>query len=141
MCGWIRERQRQRVSNELVRSHRPKSGALGRQLLVHTQPFAFRALEEDDESVKMSKTTSRRARAFPLALTGTRTGVDRFEKRQFLFTTNERLFPTTNFATRRKQSTSFFLFSTNERSRVTHHQSLITNIVARTGEIACATEG
>jgi hypothetical protein len=30
---------------------------------VHTQRFAFRALEEDDESVKMSNTTSRRASA------------------------------------------------------------------------------
>jgi hypothetical protein len=35
----------------------------GQQLPVHTQPFAFRAHEEDDESVKMSNTISRRTSA------------------------------------------------------------------------------
>jgi hypothetical protein len=40
----------------------------GQQLPVHTQPFAFRAHEEDDESVKMSNTTSRRTSALSPAL-------------------------------------------------------------------------
>ena len=51
------------------------------------------------------------------------------QNRQFLFNTNE---PLPNFATRTKQIpssqiTTLFLFDTNERSRITTHQSLITN--------------
>ncbi len=46
-----------------MRPHCLESDALGRQLPVHTQPFAFRAPEEDDESVKMSNTTHGRSSA------------------------------------------------------------------------------
>ena len=44
----------------------------GQQLPVHTQPFAFRAHEEDDESVKMSNTISRRTSAAIPALPAAR---------------------------------------------------------------------
>src|ERR1700721_1300206 len=113
-----------------------------REFQVHTQRFAFRALEEDDESVKMSNATRGRSSAHCA------------QNRQFRFNTNE---PLPNFATRTKQTTSLFpfaadkrvsrtsnlaihakqitssqittlfLFDTNERSRLTTHQSLITN--------------
>jgi hypothetical protein len=109
------------------------------RLTVHTQPFAFRAPEEDDESVKVSNTTRGRSSALSLALTTTRSCAGRHQNRQFLFDTNKSFSFTTNFSTYRKQSTSFFQFNTNERSRITDRRSLITNIVARTGKIACAT--
>src|SRR3984957_13315036 len=174
-----------------------------REFQVHTQRFAFRALEEDDESVKMSNATRGRSSAhcaaddaasivILLALSDCSEGtpapllptlpaaagispsfsvtsaflcvlcVKSFafrstacpQNRQFRFNTNE---PLPNFATRTKQTTSLFpfaadkrvsrtsnlaihtkqipssqitrlfLFDTNERSRITTHQSLITN--------------
>ena len=183
-----------------------------REFQVHTQRFAFRALEEDDESVKMSNATRGRSSAHcaaddaasivilpalsefseGLALSDCSEGtpapllptlpaaagispsfsvtsaflcvlcVKSFafrstacpQNRQFRFDTNE---PLPNFATRTKQTTSLFpfaadkrvsrtsnlaihakqitssqittlfLFDTNERSRITTHQSLITN--------------
>ena len=93
---------------------------------VHTQPFAFRPPEEDDESVKISNTTDGRSSALSPAFTTTRLRAASLQKRQFLFNTNERLSRNPNLATRTKQSTSFFLFNTNERSQVTTHQSLLT---------------
>jgi len=48
---------------------------------VHTQPFAFRQPEEDDESVKMSKITSGRSSALSPALRASRP----LQNRQFLF--------------------------------------------------------
>jgi hypothetical protein len=60
---------------------------------------------------------------------------------QFLFDTNKPFAFITTFSARRKQSTSFFLFDTNERLGITDQQSLIINIVTRTGKIACATKG
>ena len=47
-------------------------------------------------------------------------------KPQFLFDTNEPFFRTANFATNTKQSTSFFLFSTNEQLPIPNHYSPIT---------------
>ena len=183
---------------------------------VHTQPFAFRPFEEDDESVKISNTTSGRSSALSPGLPASRPCAsdhapstvtlpvlsDFYEgspapllhagpaaagispsfsvpsaflcvlcvksfafrsaacpqNRQFLFNTNE---PIPNFATRTKQTTSFFpfaaderlsrtpnlaihtkqitssqitsffLFSTNERSPITTHQSLINDFSLR----------
>jgi len=46
----------------------------------------------------------------------------RLRKHQFLFDTNERFSLSANFATPTKQSTSFFLFSTNERPPITTHR-------------------
>jgi hypothetical protein len=147
--------------------HRPSPG----RAPVHTQPFAFHAPQEHDESVKMSNPTRSRASALvavtgtvivspaPLLHAGRRISPALFRnvchpKRQFLFNTNE---PLTDFATRTKQTTSFFpsdatkrlsrasnsaihtkqitslqitslfLFNTNERSRITSHRSLITS--------------
>jgi len=118
----------------------------GQQLRVHTQPFAFRAPEEDDESVKISTMTPSRSSALrasdhapsivilrPALLfhAGRRISPAFFgtldpPKPQFLFDTNKPFAFTTNFSARRKQSTSFFLFDTNEPSQITNHQSLIT---------------
>jgi hypothetical protein len=47
-------------------------GACTEQSDVHTQPFAFRQSEEDDESVKMSNTTSGRSSALSPALPASR---------------------------------------------------------------------
>ena len=121
---------------------------------VHTQPFAFRPPEEDDESVKISNTTSGRSSAPSPALPASHP----LQNRQFLFNTNE---PLPNFATHTKQTTSFFLFDankchfrtsnlaihtkqialsqitslflfdTNERSPITTHQSPITDFSTR----------
>jgi hypothetical protein len=113
----------------------------GQRLREHTQPFAFRAPEEDDESVKMANTTRGRSSVLPLALTASRPSAGCFQERQFLFNTNKPFSFNTNFSTHTKQSTSFFLFDTNERSRIAYHRSPITNIVARTGKIACAAKG
>jgi len=97
--------------------------ALGRSH-VHTQPFAFRAPQADDESVKMSNNAGSRPSALFPALTAGRTGLVCLPKRQFLFNTNEPCSRGSNFATHTKQSTSFFLFSTNERSPIFRHQPL-----------------
>src|SRR5580692_1004978 len=174
-----------------------------REFQVHTQRFAFRALEGDDEAVKMSNATRGRCSAHcaaddaasivilpalsdcsqgtPAPLLPTlpaAAGISPSfsvtsaflcalcvksvafrstacpQNRQFLFNTNE---PLPNFVTRTKQTTShvpfvanrclshtsnlaihtkqitssqittLLLFDTNERSRITPHQSLITN--------------
>jgi hypothetical protein len=125
-----------------VREHQLKTSAVHQeQLRAHTQPFALRAPEEDDESVKVSNTTRGRSSARSLALTATRSCAGRLQNRQFLFDTNKSFSFTTNFSPYRKQSTSFFLINTNERFRITDRRPPITNIVARTGKIACATKG
>jgi hypothetical protein len=89
----------------------------------------------------MSNTTRDRSSAVSLALPVTRPGIGGLQYRQFLFDTNKPFSFITNFSTHTKQSTSFFLFDTNERLRIADHRSVSTNIVARTGKIACATEG
>jgi hypothetical protein len=93
---------------------------------VHTQRFAFRAPQVHDEFVKISNTALGRSSAFPPAVQTVRTRAACLQKRQFLFSTNEAFSRGSNFATATKQSTSFFLFSTNERSPIATHQSLIT---------------
>jgi hypothetical protein len=55
----------------------------GRRLPVHTQPFAFRAPEEDDESVKMSNTISRRTSAAIPALPATHPRLKRAQNNNF----------------------------------------------------------
>ena len=88
----------------------------GQQFRVHTQRFAFHAGEEDDESVKLSNIVRGRSGALSPALQAIRPGANCLQNRRFLF-------------------------DTNERSRITDHQSLIINNVARTGKIRSATEG
>jgi hypothetical protein len=107
---------------------------------IHTQRFAFCAPFEHDESVKMSNPTHGRSsaippvlpadaatsivslRSVPLFQAGRRTSpTARLRNHQFLFDTNEPLSTTSNFTTHTKQSTSFFLFGTNERSPISTH--------------------
>jgi hypothetical protein len=118
-------------------SHRLKTGARRQPALpVHTQPFAFHAPQEDDESVKMSNTIGGRPSGLSPTLTATRPRTARLQNRQFLFRTNEPFSRSANFATHTQQSTSFFLFNTNERPLITTHQSLFTNL----GEVCRSAE-
>ena len=125
----------------------------GRQLPVHTQPFAFRAPHEDDESVKISNTTGGRSSTLSPAPPPLRPGSSHPQNSQFLFDTNERFSLCPHLATQTTQSKAlrsfssmqmngflstpisqrkqnkalrFFLFNTNERSPISSHQSLIT---------------
>src|SRR5580658_10810395 len=113
---------------------------------VHTQPFAFRAPHEDDESVKISNTTASRSRTLSPAPPPLRPGSSHLQISQFLFDTNERFSLHPNLGTQATQikalrlfyaiqmhgflrapisqhkqnkALRFFLFDTNERS----HQS------------------
>ena len=103
----------------------------GRQPPVHTQPFAFRAPQEDHESVKISNIVDDPFSILLPALRATHPSAVRLQKRQFLFDTNKPFGSTTNFSTHTKQSTSFFLFDTNESSPVTTHRSQITTHESR----------
>jgi hypothetical protein len=102
---------------------------------VHTQPFAFRPPKEDDESVKISNTTSGRPGTLSPVLPANHSSAARLQNHQFLFDTNEPFLLTANFSTHRKQSTSIFLFDTNERSHIIAHQSRITDQVSLFAEI------
>jgi hypothetical protein len=104
-----------------------------RQLPVHTQRFAFCAPEEDDESVKMSNNSSGRPSALSPALTDTRPRTGRLQNRQFLFDTNKPFSFNTKFSACRKQSTSFFLFDTNDRSQITHSTATHDDFHVRSG--------
>jgi hypothetical protein len=77
--------------------------------------------------VKMSNDTSGRPSVLSPAFAATRLRAASLQNRQFLFDTNERLSRNPDFATRTKQSTSLFLFSTNEKSPISTDQSLITH--------------
>jgi hypothetical protein len=68
-----------------------------------------------DQFVKISSTLLGRSSVFLPALQAVCPRAARRQKRQFLFSTNEALSRSLNFATAIKQSTSFFLFSANER--------------------------
>jgi hypothetical protein len=101
----------------------------GQQLCVHTLPFAFRAPEEDDESVKMSNITSRRASAFSPALLAPRTQSNRPQNTNFYsiqtngFISPRILQPTENTALP-------FFYSIQMKSYqalITNHQSPLTN--------------
>ena len=120
---------------------------------VHTQPFAFHAPQEDDESVKLSNIAHERSRALLPALIVARSaaaGIFRcfsvpsaflrvlcvksfdllcplhLQKPQLLIDTNEPLFRIPEFALPTKQITSKFLFDTNEIHPVTHYRLEIT---------------
>src|ERR1700723_3002977 len=62
----------------------------GRQLPVHTQPFAFRAPQEDDESVKMTTKAPGRSSTPHSAVPVATPGAAKHQDRQFLFSTSER---------------------------------------------------
>jgi hypothetical protein len=76
--------------------------------------------------VKMSSTTCRRASTLLPNLQASRPSTARLENQQFLFDTNETSPPIINFVIHTKQSTSFFLFNTNERLQITSHRPLFT---------------
>jgi hypothetical protein len=111
-----------------------------RELPVHTQRFAFRAPQEDDESVKISHTTNRRSSAVAAALWAVRPPAKTPPKHQFLFSTNEGFSPATDFVTSRKHSTSLFLFSANERSRITHAAAIYEGFHVRPGHDSMAAQ-
>jgi hypothetical protein len=89
---------------------------------VHTQRFAFRAPEEDDESVKMSNIASRRSSAVTRALLAAHPRLKRAQDTNFYsiqmndFIQLQILQPTENTALH-------FFYSVQMRS----HQTLITN--------------
>jgi hypothetical protein len=94
----------------------------GQQLRVHAQRFAFRAPQEDDESVKMSNTTSRRASAIIPAHLAAHLWLKRAQNSNFYS------IQTSGFLHRRiLQSTEnkalHFFYSTQMKS----HHSLLTN--------------
>src|ERR1700723_631571 len=80
----------------------------GRQLPVHTQPFAFRAPQEDDESVKMTTKAPGRSSTPHSAVPVATPGAAKHQDRQFLFSTSKPFPPNTNISTCRKKSTSLF---------------------------------
>ena len=77
--------------------------------------------------MKMSSTTRRRASTLLPNLQASRPSTARLENHQFLFDTNEPSPPIINFVIHTKQSTSFFLFNTNERLQITSHRPLFTS--------------
>lgn len=76
--------------------------------------------------MKMSSTTCRRASTLLPNLQASRPSTARLENQQFLFDTNETSPPIINFVIHTKQSTSFFLFNTNERLQITSHPPVFT---------------
>ena len=101
----------------------------GQQLPAHTQRFAFRALEEDDESVKMSNTTSRRASAVIPALLAARHQPKRAQNNNFYSIQINPFLPTPNFQLTENKALPFF-YSIQMKS----HQTLITNHQSRLTE-------
>ena len=98
----------------------------GLQFPVHTQRFAFRAYEEDDESVKMSNTTSRRASAVTPALPAARPQRKRAQNNNFYSIQINPFLPTSNFQLTENKALPFF-YSIQMKS----HQSLLTNHQSR----------
>jgi hypothetical protein len=99
----------------------------GQQLPVHTQRFAFRAYEEDDESVKMSNITRRRSSALSLALTATRPRLKRAQN-NFYSTQISPFLPTPNFQLTENKALPFFysLQMKSHQALLANHRSLLT---------------
>jgi hypothetical protein len=89
---------------------------------LHTQRFAFRAPQEDDESVKMSNITSRRASAATQALQAKHPRLKRAQSTNFYSIQISPFLPTTNFQRTENKALPFF-YSIQMKS----HQALITN--------------
>ena len=92
----------------------------GQQLPVHTQPFAFRAPQEDDESVKISNTTRSRSSAPSPALTADDATSIVSRRPAPLLQPGRRTSPTSRLQNHQ------FLFDTNERPQIANHESLLT---------------
>ena len=93
----------------------------GQQLDVHTQPFAFRAPEEDDESVKMSNITNHRASAATPALPAARPQLIRVQYSNFYSIQMNAFFSTPNSQLTENKALPFF-YSVQMNS----HHSLLT---------------
>ena len=93
----------------------------GQQLDVHTQPFAFRAPEEDDESVKMSNITNHRASAATPALPAARPQLIRAQYSNFYSIQMNAFFSTSNSQLTENKALPFF-YSVQMNS----HHSLLT---------------
>jgi hypothetical protein len=89
----------------------------------------------------MSDTTHGRSSALALAARASRSSTGRLPKRQSLFATTKPFPFTADFSIHPKRSTAFFPFDTNEPAGITPDLSAISDIVARSGKIACATKG
>src|ERR1700722_9129489 len=100
----------------------------GQQPSAHTQRFAFRAHEEDDESVKMSNTTSRHTSALSPVLTATRPRLKRAQNNFYSIQISPFL-PTPIFQRSENKALPFFysIQMKSHQSLVTDHQSLLTN--------------
>jgi hypothetical protein len=99
------------------------------QLPVHTQPFAFRAYEEDDESVKMSNITNRRASVVIPALPAPRPQLKHAQNNNFYSIQISPFLPAPNFElTENKTLPFFYLIQMNShQSLITSRQSPLTN--------------
>jgi hypothetical protein len=100
----------------------------GQQLDVHTQPFAFRAPEEDDESVKMSNITNHRASAATPALPAARPRLIRAQNSNFYSVQMNPFVSAQNFQLTENKALPFFYSAQmkSHRSLLTDHQSLLT---------------
>ena len=89
---------------------------------VHTQPFAFRTSEEDDESVKMSNITNGLASTVTPALRAAYPPLKRAQNTSFYSIQISPFFSTPNCQLTEKKALPFF-YSIQMKS----HQTLITN--------------
>jgi hypothetical protein len=94
----------------------------GQQLDVHTQPFAFRAPEEDDESVKMSNITNHRASAVTPALPAARARLKRAQNSNFYSIQMNHFLPAPFFQPSENKALPFFY-----SIQMNGHHSLLTD--------------
>ena len=105
----------------------------GQQLPVHPRPFAFRASEEDDESVKMSNITSRRASAVTPALLATPPRLTRAQNNNFYSIQITPLLSSRIFQFAQNKALKFFysIQMNGHQSLISNHQSLLTSPESR----------
>jgi hypothetical protein len=97
------------------------------QLPVRTSRFAFRAPEEDDQSVKMSNTISRRTSALSPALRAPRPQLKRAQNHNFYSIQISPFLPTPDFQVTEKKALPFFysIQMKSYQSLLANHQSLL----------------
>jgi hypothetical protein len=100
----------------------------GQPLDVHTQPFAFRATQEDDESVKMSNITDNRASAATPALLAARPRRIRAQNSNFYSVQMNPFVSAQNFQLTENKALPFFysVQMKSHHSLLTDRQSLLT---------------
>jgi hypothetical protein len=99
------------------------------QLPAHTQPFAFRVPEEDDESVKMSNTTGHRASAVTPALQAARPRLKRAQNTNFYSIQINPFLAPPIFQLEQNKALPFFysIQMKSYQSPISDHQSLLAN--------------